>query len=91
LYINFKKGYQPSSNIVKDEKDDLVTDSHDILTRWRNHSPQLFNVHGASDVGQTEIHTAEPLVPSLVPLRLRWLLTNKKDINQQVLIKSQQK
>ena len=24
---------------------------------------QLFNVHGVKDVGQTEIHTAEPLVP----------------------------
>jgi len=24
---------------------------------------QLFNVHGVTDVGQAEIHTAEPLVP----------------------------
>ena len=29
---------------------------------WRNHFSQLFNVHGVSDVRQTEIHTAEPLV-----------------------------
>jgi len=27
----FKKGYQPGPNIVKDEKGDLVTDSHSIL------------------------------------------------------------
>ena len=27
----FKKGYQPGTNIVKDEKGDLVTDSHSIL------------------------------------------------------------
>jgi hypothetical protein len=65
----------------------LVTDSHSILARWKNHLPQLFDVRGASDVRQTEIYTAEPLVLSLVPLRLRWLLTRKKDINQQVLIK----
>jgi hypothetical protein len=32
----FKKGYQPRTNIVKDEKGDLVTDSHSILARWRN-------------------------------------------------------
>jgi len=69
----------------------LVTDSHSILARWRNHLPQLFDVHGASDAGQTKIHTAEPLVLRLVPLRLRWLLTSKKDINQQELTKSQQK
>jgi hypothetical protein len=84
---DFKRGYQPSSDIVKDEDDDLVTDSHSILARWRKHLPQPFSVHGASDV-KTEIHTAKPLVLSLVPLRLRWLLTSKKDINQQVLIKS---
>jgi len=46
-----------------DEKGDLVTDSHSILARWRNHFSQLFNVHVVSNVRQTEIHTAEPLVP----------------------------
>jgi len=30
---------------------------------WRNHFFQLFSVHGVSDLRQTEIHTAEPLVP----------------------------
>jgi len=61
--IHFTKGYQPRTNIVRDEKGDLFTDSHSILTRWRNHFCQLFNVHGVSDVRQTEIHTAEPLLP----------------------------
>ena len=50
-------------NAVKDEKGDLVADSHSIVDRWRNYLSQLFNVHGVKDVGQTEIHTAEPLVP----------------------------
>jgi len=48
---------------VKDEKGDLVTDSHSIVARWRNYFTQLFNVHGVKDVRQAEIHTAEPLVP----------------------------
>jgi hypothetical protein len=43
---NFKNGYQPRSNIVRDEKGDLVRDCHSILVRWRNHFSQLFNVHG---------------------------------------------
>jgi hypothetical protein len=43
-----------------DEKGDLVTDSHRILARRRNHFSQLFNVHGVNDIRQTEIHTAEP-------------------------------
>jgi hypothetical protein len=39
---NFKKGYQPSRNRVKEEKDPLVADYHRILARWRNHISQLF-------------------------------------------------
>jgi hypothetical protein len=34
------------------------------VDRWRNYFSQQFNVHGVKDVGQTEIHTAEPLVPN---------------------------
>jgi len=41
----------------------LVADSHSIVARWRNYFSQLFDVHGVKDVGQAEIHTAEPLVP----------------------------
>ena len=60
---DFKKGYQPRTKIVKDENGDLVTDSHSILVRLRNHFSQLLNVHGFNDVRQTEKHTAETLVP----------------------------
>jgi len=41
---DFKKGYQTRCNIVKDEKGDLVADSHSIVARWRNYFSQLFNV-----------------------------------------------
>ena len=58
-----KKGYQPRTNIIKDRKGDLVTDSHSILARWKKNLSQLLNVHGVNDVRQTEIHKAEPLVP----------------------------
>jgi hypothetical protein len=60
---DFKKGYQPRNYVVKDEKGDLVADSHSIVARWRNLFFQLLNVHRVNDVRQTEIHTAEPLVP----------------------------
>jgi len=60
---DFKKGYQPRTNIVKGDKGDLVADSHIILVRWRNYLSQILNVHGVNDVRQTKIHTAEPLVP----------------------------
>jgi len=41
----------------------MFTDSHIIWARWMNQFSQLFSVHGVNDVRQTEIHTAEPLVP----------------------------
>ena len=46
---DFKQGYQPRCNIVKDEKGDPVADSHSIVARWRNYFSQLFNVHGVKD------------------------------------------
>ena len=60
---DFKKGYQPRTNIVNDETGDFVTGSYSILARWRDYFSQLLNVHGVHDVRQTETHTAEPLVP----------------------------
>ncbi|PNF35141.1 hypothetical protein B7P43_G09272 [Cryptotermes secundus] len=63
---DFKRGYQPSSNLVKDENGDLFADSHNILNGWKNYFSQLLNVHRVSDVRQIEIHTAELLV-LLVP------------------------
>ena len=53
-------------------KGDLVADSHGIVARWRKYFSQLFNVYGVKDVGQAEIHTAEPLVskPSATEVEL---------------------
>jgi hypothetical protein len=59
----FKRGYQPRNNLVKDENDDLIADSHNTLNRWKNYSCQLLNMQNVSDVRQIEVHTAEQLVP----------------------------
>jgi hypothetical protein len=58
-----KKGYKIRTNLVKDERGDLVADPHKILNRWKNYFCQLLNVNGVGDVRQTEMHTAEPFVP----------------------------
>jgi len=47
---------------MKDEKGDLLAESHSIVARWRKCFSQLFNVNGVKDVRQVEIHTTEPLV-----------------------------
>jgi hypothetical protein len=59
----FKKGYQPRINIIKDENGNLITDPQNILNSWKNFFNQVLNVHGVRDVRQMDIHTAEPLVP----------------------------
>jgi len=47
--IDFKKGYHPRTNIVKDEKGDFAANIHSILARWRNHICHLLNAHGVND------------------------------------------
>jgi hypothetical protein len=86
---DFKKGYQPRCNVVKDDKGDLVADSHSIVARWRKYFSQLFNVHEVKDAGQAEIHTAEPLVPepsaSEVELAIDKLKSHKSSGIDQIL------
>jgi hypothetical protein len=60
---DFKTGYQPRTNVVEHEEGDLIGKSHSTLAGWRNHFSQLLNIHGVNDGRQTEVHTAEPLVP----------------------------
>jgi len=76
---HFKKGYQARTDIVKDEKRDLVIDYHNILATWRNHFSQLLNVHGVIDVRQMEIHTAEPMVsePSAFDIKMAILMLKR--------------
>jgi hypothetical protein len=45
-----KRKYQPRTGIVKDEKGDLVADSHSIMARWKKYFSQILNVHGVSEV-----------------------------------------
>jgi hypothetical protein len=40
----FKKGYQPRTNLVKNERGDLLTDPHKIMVRLKNYFYQLLNV-----------------------------------------------
>jgi hypothetical protein len=62
-----KTGYEPKSNLVKDDNADLLAVSHNILNTWKKYFSQLLNVHRAINVRQTEIHTAELLVPDPSP------------------------
>jgi hypothetical protein len=74
-----KKGYQPRTRVVKDEKGDLVADSHSIMVRWRNYFSQILNVLGVSDVRQAEIHTAELLVPEPTALEVELAIEKLKN------------
>ena len=54
-----KKGRQPRTNIVNDEKCDFVTNTHIVLATCRYHFFYVFDVHGVSIVRQAKIHTSE--------------------------------
>jgi hypothetical protein len=85
---DFQKGYQPRTNIAKDDKGDLIADSHSILARWRNCFSQILNVHGVNDDRQREMHTTETLVPepsaSEVELANEKLKSHKSPCNVQI-------
>jgi len=72
------KVYQPRTNRVRDEKGDLVTDIHSILATWRSHFSQLFDVNGVNDVRQTEIHTAELILPETCAIEVEKALEKLK-------------
>jgi hypothetical protein len=76
--INFKRGYQPRNNLVKDEIGDLLTYSYNILNRWENCFNHLLNEHNVSDIMQIEVHTAEPLVPCPGPLEVEVAIAKLK-------------
>jgi hypothetical protein len=68
----FKKGYQPRINIIKDENGNLLADPQSVLNRWKNFFNHVINVHGVHDIRQMYIHMAEPLLPepSLVEVKI---------------------
>jgi hypothetical protein len=80
-YMNLRRDYQPRNNLVKDDNDDLLADSHKILNRWNNYFSQLLNVHNVSDVRHIEIHTAESLVPGPSHLEVEIAIAKLKKYN----------
>jgi hypothetical protein len=46
----YKNGYQPRTNLVKDQNGNLLTDSHSILSGWKSYVSHILNVYGANDV-----------------------------------------
>jgi hypothetical protein len=59
----FKKGYQPRINIIKDKNGNLLANPQNVLNRRKNFFNQVLNVRAVHDVRQMGIHMAEPLVP----------------------------
>jgi hypothetical protein len=57
----FKRGYHPRSNLVKNKNGDQLADSSNILNRWKNYIFLLLNVNGVCEVMQREVHIAVPL------------------------------
>jgi hypothetical protein len=66
----FRKSYQPITNLVKDENGDLLADSHNVLNRWNSYFSQLLNVQRVNDVRQIEMHIADLIVPDPSPFQV---------------------
>jgi hypothetical protein len=74
----FKEGYQPTTNLVNDERDNFLADLKKILIRCKNYFCQLFNVQGPESTRQTEIRTAETFVPESSAADVQVAIRNMK-------------
>jgi hypothetical protein len=86
----FKEGYQPRINIIKDENDNLFTDPQSVLKKQKNFLSQVLNKHGVHDVRQMDKHMAKSLVtePSLkVEIAIGKLKRYKSPSNDHILAK----
>ena len=70
--------YPPRTNVVENEKVDLVSHPYSIGSMWMNYFSQLWNVHGVNDIRHTEIHTAQPLVPEPSAFEFELAIENLK-------------
>jgi hypothetical protein len=76
---------------VKFGNGELRADSYNILKSWKNYFSHLLHAQSVSEVRQTEIHTAEPLLPDPSPFQVETVNTKlKKYIDHQVVIKFRQ-
>jgi hypothetical protein len=62
----FKKGYQPRTNLGNDEKGDLLADPHKIVNRWMNYFCQLLNVQRVEGISRQKYRQQSHLCQSLI-------------------------
>jgi hypothetical protein len=48
----FKKGYQPRINIIKDQNGNLIAGPQSVLNRWKSFFNQVLNVRGVQMLGR---------------------------------------
>ena len=70
----FKKSYQPTNNLVKGDKGNLVADSHSILKRWKNYFSQFLMHMVLMMFGRLKCMQQSHLCSSPRPLNFRWLM-----------------
>jgi len=83
---DFKKGYQPRTNIVKLIW--LQTPTQFWLSEWVI-TVSCWKVHGVKYVRYTETHTADPLMSKARVFDFEMSNEKQKDVNHQLLVKFQ--
>jgi hypothetical protein len=72
----FNRGYQPRSNLVKDENGDLLACCNKTVSPWKSYFSQLLNVYDVSKIRQIEMHTAVRIGPVPSHLEVEIALAN---------------
>jgi hypothetical protein len=67
-----------------------LSERYNVLSRWKNYFSQLLNVHKFSDIRQTDIHTAVPLVRDPSPFENEIVIAVLKKYKSPAVIKFRQ-
>jgi hypothetical protein len=90
-HINeFKELYEPRTNVIKDEKVNLLADPQSVLNWWKSFFNQVLNVHGFEDIRLTGVHTPELLVLESSLVEVEIAIAKFKSINFWVLLRYRQ-
>ncbi|GFN81370.1 endonuclease-reverse transcriptase [Plakobranchus ocellatus] len=78
---NITKTFQPRLGVIKDEKGNILTESKQIVDRWKRYCEKMYSSDSTADQQEKLEETREDKEINLLPLRseIEWAIGSLKD------------
>ncbi|GFN77462.1 endonuclease-reverse transcriptase, partial [Plakobranchus ocellatus] len=78
---NITKTFQPHLGVIKDEKGNILTESKQIVDRWKRYCEKMYSSDSTADQQEKLEETREDEEINLLPLRseIEWAIGSLKD------------